>query len=85
MISFLATLFNIMRRVPDVIRRVQPHIEGLRRIWTDVIRNCGRRRRTESHKKEDTELWESSLKGENGRNANYPPGRSPCPPGQTQC
>ena len=83
MISFLATLFNIMRRVPDVIRRVQPHIEGLRRIWTDVIRNCGRRRRTESHKKEDIEL--KYQKGEHGGDANYSPGGSPRFIGQTQC
>ena len=54
MISFLATVFNIIRRVPDVMRRMHPHLEGLRRIWTDLIRNCGRRRHTESHKK-DTE------------------------------
>ena len=56
MIQLLATLFNIMRRAPDIIRRLQPHVEGLRRIWADVVRNCGRRRRTESHKKEDPEV-----------------------------
>ena len=81
MISFLATLFNIMRRVPDVIRRVQPHIEGLRRIWTDVIRNCGRRRHTESHKKEDIKL--QTPKGGHGGDAHYSPGGSPCPFSQT--
>ena len=83
MISFLATLFNIMRRVPDVIRRVQPHIEGLRRIWTDVVHNCRGRRRTESHKKEDTEV--QYHKRGHGGNANYSPGGSPGPLGQTQC
>ena len=83
MISFLATLFNIMRRVPDVIRRVQPHIEGLRRIWTDVVRNCGRRRHAGSHKKEDIGL--KYQKGGHGGDANYSPGGSPGPPSQTQC
>ena len=53
MISFLATLFNIMRRIPDVMRRMKPHLEALRRILTDLVRHCSRRRHTESHKKED--------------------------------
>ena len=83
MISFLATLFNIMRRVPDVIRRVQPHLEGLHRIWSDVIRHCGRRRRPESHKKEDIER--QYPKGGHGGDAHYSPGGSPRPFSQTQC
>ena len=74
MIQLIVTLYTILRRAPDVIRRLHPHLEGLRRIWVDIIRNCGRRRRTESHKKDDTDLGEALKEGQHGRNADYPKG-----------
>ena len=43
----MSTLLTLLRRLPDWLRRLRPHVETLRRVGTEVWRACRRRPRDE--------------------------------------